>query len=198
MSPIERTGQPRAVEWYAQHLELRLRLHLLHHLLLLHLLVHLHFLPFAFARYAQQLEELSEELYSESASLYDEFGVQLQDGLREVHRHRHHIPTSHHLLHHLLLHPSARPSLLLHPPAPPPQVNRHLRAHRLLAAGQTLRPVEKMITQACLAPRDGQATLTLALTRTRTLTATLTLTLTLARTYLALALALAASRSGSG
>ena len=36
------------------------------------------------------------------------------------------------------------------------EVNRHLRAHRLLAAGQTLRPVEKMITQACLAPRDGQ------------------------------------------
>ena len=90
MSPIERTGQPRAVEWYAQQLELRLRLHLLHHLLLLHLLLHLHLLPFAFGRYAQQLEELSEELYSESASLYDEFGVQLQDGLREVHRHRHH------------------------------------------------------------------------------------------------------------
>ena len=35
-------------------------------------------------------------------------------------------------------------------------MNRHLKAHRLLAAGQTLRPVEKMITQACLAPRDGQ------------------------------------------
>jgi len=83
MSPIERRGVPRPIEWYAA-----------------------------------QLEELSEELFSESASLYDEFGVQLQDGLREV--------------------------------------NRHLRAHRLLAAGQTLRPVEKMITQACLSQRDGQ------------------------------------------
>lgn len=74
--------------------------------------------PRAISWYAAQLEELSDELFSESASLYDEFGVPLQDGLREV--------------------------------------NRHLRAHRLLAAGQTLRPVEKMITQACLAPRDGQ------------------------------------------
>ena len=69
-------------------------------------------------RYAVQLEELIEELFSESATLYDEYGVPLQDWLREV--------------------------------------NRHLRAHRLLAAGQTLRPVEKMITQACLSQRDEQ------------------------------------------
>ena len=65
------------------------------------------------SRYAEQLEELSDELYAESASLYEEFGVPLQEGLRAV--------------------------------------NRHLRAHRLIAAAATLRPVEKMITQARLA-----------------------------------------------
>ena len=66
--------------------------------------------------YAKQLDELSDDLFAESATLYSEFGVALQDGLREV--------------------------------------SRHLRSSRLLACGQVLRPVEKLLTQACLAPRD--------------------------------------------
>ena len=51
-----------------------------------------------------------------SATLYAEYGVALQDGLKEI--------------------------------------SRHLRAARLLACGQVLRPVEKLITKACLSPRD--------------------------------------------
>jgi hypothetical protein len=39
------------------------------------------------AIYAQQLEELMEELFSESASLYAEHGVALGDGIREMVRH---------------------------------------------------------------------------------------------------------------
>ena len=66
--------------------------------------------------YAAQLDELSEDLFSESATLYAEHGVALQDGLKEI--------------------------------------SRHLRATRLLACGQVLRPVEKLITRACLSPRD--------------------------------------------
>ena len=69
------------------------------------------------AWYASQLDELSEDLFSESATLYAEHGVALQDGLREV--------------------------------------ARHLRATRLLACGQVLRPVERLITRAVTAPRDA-------------------------------------------
>jgi hypothetical protein len=68
--------------------------------------------------YASQLDELSEELFSESATLYAEHGVALQDGLREV--------------------------------------SRHLRAMRLLACGQVLRPLERILTKAVGAPRDEQ------------------------------------------
>jgi hypothetical protein len=37
--------------------------------------------------YSQQLEELMEELFSESASLYAEHGVALGDGIKEMVRH---------------------------------------------------------------------------------------------------------------
>ena len=108
--------------------------------------------PRAIAWYAAQLEELSDELFSESASLYDEFGVPL---------HTLTLPPTLPLTLALALTLPLAPTLTLTLAGVPLQdglreVNRHLRAHRLLAAGQTLRPVEKMITQACLAPRDGQ------------------------------------------
>ena len=108
--------------------------------------------PRAIAWYAAQLEELSDELFSESASLYDEFGAPL---------HTLTLPPTLPLTLALALTLPLAPTLTLTLAGVPLQdglreVNRHLRAHRLLAAGQTLRPVEKMITQACLAPRDGQ------------------------------------------
>ena len=59
--------------------------------------------------YAAQLDELSEDLFAESATLYAEHGVALQDGLKEI--------------------------------------SRLLRATRLLACAQVLRPVEKLITK---------------------------------------------------
>lgn len=43
--------------------------------------------PVPLASYAQQLEELMEELFSESASLYAEHGVALGDGIKEMVRH---------------------------------------------------------------------------------------------------------------
>ena len=66
--------------------------------------------------YAAQLDELSDDLFAESATLYAEYGTELQDGLKEI--------------------------------------SRHLRATRYLACGQVLRPVEKLMTKACLSPRD--------------------------------------------
>ncbi|KAL1504384.1 hypothetical protein AB1Y20_010790 [Prymnesium parvum] len=74
--------------------------------------------PRALEWFVKQLQDLNEELFSESATLYSEHGVALQDGVREI--------------------------------------VRLVKANRLLAAGQVLRPVEKLITKACLTPRDEQ------------------------------------------
>jgi len=72
----------------------------------------------ALSTFATQLEELMEELFSESATLYAEHGVELGEGIREM--------------------------------------VRHVRARRLVAAGQVLKPIEKLVTRACLSQRDPQ------------------------------------------